>query len=301
MPVSKMTDKKVKIGQLKSLTSEEARRERAERRLSYGNKLSTMNLNRMRNRQCAAAMINPIANAAKLVSSMGKMVFVDPKPKPKAKASPESEPPHQMEVLKPSAKEEDLKSLSEQANPESSQEAAVLMPSASVTMSLRRIASSYAHVCEAEMGCAEALPNEDNEEDAREERAEVLIKSQTMPPPSSTPSLPVTLPIPGSSAANPYKFSAFTTASSSLSSPSFSLVHSGKEDDDPIDLLDPIVETRATERWQQLGNTVSALFRTRRCHDSQESPMTRLRRVREQRELLEAFTRPFLYESMKRD
>ncbi|XP_068159644.1 uncharacterized protein [Drosophila tropicalis] len=298
MPVSKMTDKKVKIGQLKSLTSEEARRERAERRLSYGNKLSTMNLNRMRNRQSAAAMVNPIANPTKLVSSMGKMVFVNPK----AKSNPEPEKPHQMVVLKPSAKEKDLKSLSEQANPELSEGAAVLVPSDSMTTSLRRIASSYAHVCEAEMGCAEALLNEDNEEDAREERAEVLIKSQTMPPPSLTPSQPLTLPAPGSSAAKPYKFSAFTTASSSLSSPSpsFSLAHSGK-DDDALDLLDPIVETRATERWHQLGNTVSALFRTRRCHDSQESPMTRLRRVREQRELLEAFTRPFLYEAMKRD
>ncbi|KAL7743782.1 hypothetical protein ACLKA6_016840 [Drosophila palustris] len=54
-------------------------------------------------------------------------------------------------------------------------------------------------------------------------------------------------------------------------------------------------QTRASERWGQIAGTVSTLFRVRRI--SQANPLSELRRLREQRDLLEAFTRPFLYEA----
>ncbi|KAH8409266.1 hypothetical protein KR009_011673, partial [Drosophila setifemur] len=154
-------------------------------------------------------------------------------------------------------------------------------------MSLRRIASSFAHVQDLDMGSCAALPHEDSEEDAREERAEVLIRSQTMPlapedyPPSAT--------------AFDEKEMFAPKKQSRKSQPEASLKQ-------PPEIPEALhLDSRATERWQQLGSTVSALFRARRFIDSPETPMAQTRRLREQRELLESFTRPFLFEASKRE
>ncbi|KAH8289601.1 hypothetical protein KR054_007866, partial [Drosophila jambulina] len=150
--------------------------------------------------------------------------------------------------------------------------------------SLRRIASSFAHVSDLPGACCEDLPLEDSEQDAKEERAEVLIRSQTMPLPMNVPRVPL----------------------KPLELPSLASKQQEVADDSESRLAKILpytlqFETRATERWMRLGSTVSALFRARRNIDVAESPMATTRRLREQRELLEAFTRPFLYEPTSRD
>ncbi|XP_017051907.1 biotin carboxyl carrier protein of acetyl-CoA carboxylase, chloroplastic [Drosophila ficusphila] len=154
---------------------------------------------------------------------------------------------------------------------------------------LRRIASSFAQVrnCASGSGSFIALPP-DSEDDAREERAEVLISSQTMPlPPSESPPAMVEAPADpaGDPVAPPEEVQAVVPQPSLL-----------KVLPEPLQ-----IESRATERWQQLGSTVSALFRARRYIDSTETPTAQTRRLREQRELLEAFTRPFLHDAYRRE
>lgn len=153
--------------------------------------------------------------------------------------------------------------------------------------SLRRIASSFAHVRDLQNGLCNALPPDDSEQDAKEERAEVLICSQAMPLPTAESTL------------------SMVDSTPSVKPLELPPAHS-EEDDSEAKLAKLLpytlqVESRATERWQRLGSTVSALFRARRNIDGEESPMAQTRRLREQRELLETFTRPFLYEPSTRD
>ncbi|XP_039498397.1 uncharacterized protein LOC120455934 [Drosophila santomea] len=239
--------------QLTAIAEEEARRKRAVMRQSYGNKFSSINLHRMRQKQTTCGG-NLIASTASTMETI---------------AVASAEPP---------IKEKDP--------------------------TLRRISSSFAHVRDSVVsGSSVALPLEDSEDDAREERAEVLICSQTMPlptPPCDTDELLADLP---------------PTCSPQLELEP-ELEHESKHESKPESerpskaadlklskaLPEPLLptESRAFERWQQLGSTVSALFRARRYIDATETPMAQTRRLREQRELLEAFTRPFLYDAYRR-
>ncbi|KAI8035448.1 uncharacterized protein LOC128260650 [Drosophila gunungcola] len=224
--------------QLAAIAKEEARRKRAEMRWSYGNKFSSINLNKMRQKKESAS---------------GDLAMT--------KASAVDTP---LEV-----------------------EAA---PPKDTDMALRRIASSFAHVRDSVSGNFDALPPEESEEDAGEERAEVLICSQAMPMP-----MPMALPSDHSSTAVEPVAMPDEPLEDVLSQQYGSLKL-------PVIVPEPLqLESRATERWQQLGSTVSALFRARRYIDSPETPVAQTRRLREQRELLEAFTRPFLFEAHKRD
>lgn len=256
-------------------TEEEARRKRAEMRQSYGNKFSSINLHRMRQKQTT--------NAGDVIAT--KATTMDAAYSKKAPVETNADAP-----AMPTKKEKD-------------------------DPSLRRIASSFAHVRDLVSGSTDALPLEDSEDDAREERAEVLIFSQTMPPPDE---LSVDLPSPGKSEPEtepdlqsqsqfnleseqqpqPETNSTDTAAAAAaaqIAELSASVMSS------KVMLDAPHTESRAFERWQQLGSTVSALFRARRNIDIAESPMAQTRRLREQRELLEAFTRPFLYDAYRRE
>ncbi|EDW62505.1 uncharacterized protein [Drosophila virilis] len=213
------------LGRKLAIGSEEARRQRAELRTSYGNKLSNMNLGRMRSRS------NP-ANT--------------------------------------------------DANPFQSTTLAMTSNAASSTSSLRRIASSFAHVSDLDCGRCAALPHEDSEEDAREERAEVLIRSEPFKSIAGTA---------GATAASPTTTTA-AAAQSSRASASPNATASGERRNHY--LCADVMQSRASERWGQIAGTVSTLFRVRRI--STANPLSELRRLREQRDLLEAFTRPFLYE-----
>ncbi|KAH8339687.1 hypothetical protein KR074_008590 [Drosophila pseudoananassae] len=235
--------------QLVATTAEEARRQRAEMRRSYGNKFSSINLNRMRQRQTVASVTN--ANTASGLDSKKDITDSAATPTPAAVARLPYRAPARLYAV---------------AN----------------DVPLRRIASSFAHVRDLHTGSCAALPPEDSEEDAREERAEVLIRSQTMP----------MAPIDASTLLYP--------SAKSPADPDPEQVPMPAQIKLPKIIPDLQMESRATERWQQLGSTVSALFRARRYINSQESPVAQTRRLREQRELLEAFTRPFLYESSKR-
>ncbi|XP_016961870.1 uncharacterized protein LOC108032528 [Drosophila biarmipes] len=225
--------------QLAAIAQEEARRKRAEMRRSYGNKCSSINLSRMRQKLGTSG------------DSVGAKAAVTKAAPLETKTTSSQSPP-------PLPKEKDL--------------------------SLRRIASSFAHVRDLVNGNCAALPLEDSEEDAREERAEVLINSQTMPlPPDNASDPPEEEPV------------------EPVEPPSETLSQLGSIQLAKL-MPDPLhIESRALERWQQVGSTVSALFRARRYIDSSETPVAQTRRLREQRELLEAFTRPFLYESYKRE
>ncbi|XP_033169193.1 translation initiation factor IF-2 [Drosophila mauritiana] len=239
---------------------EEARRKRAEMRQSYGNKFSSINLHRMRQKQTTSA-----GDAAH------------------SKKAP----------VETNADAPAMPTTNEKDDP-----------------TLRRIASSFEHVRDLVSGSTVALPLEDGEDDAREERTEVLICSQTMPPPDE---LPVDLPSPGKSETewepelqsqfhlepepqpHPEPPSTDTAAAAQIAELTASVMSSKVMPDLPP------TESRAFERWQHLGSTVSALFRARRNIDTAESPMAQTRRLREQRELLEAFTRPFLYDAYRRE
>ncbi|KAH8368131.1 hypothetical protein KR084_007492 [Drosophila pseudotakahashii] len=227
--------------QLAAVAQEEARRQRAEMRRSYGNKFSSINLNRMRQKQDTSS--DSVGTKAATLVAAHKNASAEMQPKDKDE-------------------------------------------------SLRRIASSFAQVRDLVNGSCAALPPEDSEDDAREERAEVLISCQTMPLPPESPHDPETLVdwSPKEEPVFPVK-----PSNETLSEPSSQFMLS-KTMPDELRL-----ESRATERWQQLGSTVSALFRARRNIHSSESPVAQTRRLREQRELLEVFTRPFLYEAYKRE
>ncbi|KAH8245546.1 hypothetical protein KR032_011751, partial [Drosophila birchii] len=232
---------------------EDTRRQRAELRRTYGNLVSNNNLNVMRQKQKAladqteTAGSQPAAPGAAAAALGGGAAATAAAAAATALAAAE---PHE-------------------------------------EYSLRRIASSFAHVCDLQGGCCDALPLEDSEQDAKEERAEVLIRSQTMPLPmeavnemlSKVPVKPLELPLASKEEA---KNNSETRLAKIL----------------PYTMQ---LESRATERWMRLGSTVSALFRARRTIDVEESPMAQTRRLREHRELLEAFTRPFLYEPSSRD
>lgn len=244
--------RKMARDQLVATTSEQERRQRAEMRRSYGNKFSSINLNRMRQRQNANATVTNANTAPGLVSNKnvtGSAATLTPTAVTRL---PYNAPVSQGPKEAP----------------------------------LRRIASSFAHVRDLHTGSCAALPLEDSEEDAREERAEVLIRSQTMP----------MAPIDASPLLYPSAKSPTDTDADPEAVPKAAQIKLPKIIPDPLQ-----IESRATERWQQLGSTVSALFRARRYIDSQETPVAQTRRLREQRELLEAFTRPFLYEASKRE
>lgn len=245
--------RKMARDQLVATTSEQERRQRAEMRRSYGNKFSSINLNRMRQRQNAASVTNA-TTASGLVSNKDVTVSTA--------------------------------TLSQTAGTRLPYNAPAAQGAGSKEAPLRRIASSFAHVRDLHTGSCAALPPEDSEEDAREERAEVLIRSQTMPmaPIDATPLLYPSAKSPTGTDVDPEAV------------PKPAQIKLPKIIPDPLQM-----ESRATERWQQLGSTVSALFRARRYIDSQETPVAQTRRLREQRELLEAFTRPFLYEASKRE
>ncbi|XP_001355413.3 uncharacterized protein [Drosophila pseudoobscura] len=229
----------------KRLTDEEARRHRAKLRFSYGNMISNANLNRMRNRLSAAvteagptaAVSAAAATAAAAAEAAAAAVVV-------------------------SEGDGAAKKVSSAGAPDTT---------------LRRISSTFEHVCNVKAGCCVAQPHEDTEADGREERAEVLICSQMMP---QAPSLSVLSPVP-----EPQKMKDLPLDSSHLDG-----FYSR-----------PLGESRAIERWQQLSSTVTSLFSARRYTDDSESPVAKTRRLREQREMLQIFTRPFLMDQQKRE
>ncbi|KAH8361171.1 hypothetical protein KR200_003751, partial [Drosophila serrata] len=229
--------------------SEDTRRQRAELRRTYGNLVSNINLSLMRQKQKALA---------EQAESNGSQV--GPAPAASARAAPTAA---------------------------ASTAAAPTAVEPHEEYSLRRIASSFAHVCDLQGGCCDALPVEDSEQDTKEERTEVLIRSQTM-----------ISPMQASSEALP------TVSNKSMELPLATKEEAVEKSENKLTKVMPYtmqLESRATERWMRLGSTVSALFRARRTIDVVESPMAQTRRLREQRELLEAFTRPFLYEPTSRD
>ncbi|SPP88846.1 Hypothetical predicted protein [Drosophila guanche] len=142
---------------------------------------------------------------------------------------------------------------------------------------LRRISSTFEFVSNVKAGSCSGLPHEDNEADGREERAEVLICSQVMP--HAPAPAPVALP------------------------------EQEKEEEENLPSLDDWESrysrapgsSRAIERWQQLSSKVTSLFCARRYTDSWETPVAKTRRLREQREVLQIFTRPFLVNQRKRE
>ncbi|KAH8387098.1 hypothetical protein KR093_004641 [Drosophila rubida] len=205
-----------------------ARRQRAELRISYGNKLSNMNLDRLRCRhQCHTGLASASQATTTTAATTG-------------------------------------------------------------TASLRRIASSFAQVSDVNCGACAALPLEDSEDDVREELAEVLIRSEpfkradvannkTSPAAMALPVVPRELATPTPT---------LTTEDSHRQHPNSCSC-----------CTDAVLQSRACERWNQIAGTVSSLFRVRRFHNAH--PLSELRRLREQRDLLENFTRPFLYEDTK--
>ncbi|TDG39817.1 hypothetical protein AWZ03_013758 [Drosophila navojoa] len=232
------------LGKKLAIGSEEARRQRAELRTSYGNKLSNMNLGRLRSRaHGSGSESNPIQNAVHPTS-----------------AAP---PP---------------------------------------TASLRRIASSFAHVSDVSCGSCAALPLEDSEDDAREELAEVLIRSEPfkMAPGLAAKSLPLPGTGSGTAATGPGPATGTGTGRMSAAAAGAAAANYARATRQPLEerrnhyLCANVMRSRASERWSQIAGTVSTLFRVRRI--STADPMSELRRLREQRDLLEAFTRPFLYE-----
>ncbi|XP_034661110.1 uncharacterized protein LOC117896749 [Drosophila subobscura] len=148
---------------------------------------------------------------------------------------------------------------------------------------LRRISSTFEFVSNVKAGGCAALPHEDNEADGREERAEVLIRSQVMPQapdPAAAPA-PVALPEPVKEPEEEEELPPLDDWESSYARASGS--------------------SRAIERWQQLSSKVTSLFCARRYTDSSETPVAKTRRLREQREVLQIFTRPFLVNRRKRE
>lgn len=168
------------------------------------------------------------------------------------------------------------------------------------TAALRRIASSFAHVSNIDCGSCAALPHEDSEDDVREELHEVLIRSEPF-------KAAVAAAAAGKAAAASAAASA--AAAKAASAAAFARSYAGNSAaerwraerrrghlhsaNDGVDAAADIpVPSRAAERWNQIACTVSTLFRVRRYPHA--NPLSELQRLREQRDLLEAFTRPFL-------
>lgn len=171
------------------------------------------------------------------------------------------------------------------------------------TAALRRIASSFAHVSDIDCGSCAALPHEDSEDDVREELHEVLIRSEPF-------KAAVAAAAAGTAATAAASAAAANAASAAAAARSYAGSsaaerwraerrrghhHHHHSANDGVDAGAGIaVPTRAAERWNQIACTVSTLFRVRRYPHA--NPLSELRRLREQRDLLEAFTRPFLCE-----
>lgn len=222
------------LGRKLAIGSDEARRQRAELRTSYGNKLSNMNLGRLRGKSIGVSLnASTSTSTSRLRSSL---------------ATPG-------------------------------------------TASLRRIASSFAQVSDVDCGSYAALPHEDSEDDFREELAEVLIRSE--PFHLAETAAKVVVADGGGTANNPttYPVSVLINRSGNGTGTGASNVPVRQRRFECSDVL----QSRASERWGQIACTVSALFRVRRI--AHADPLSELRRLREQRDLLEAFTRPFLYEN----
>ncbi|XP_062138888.1 uncharacterized protein LOC133847716 [Drosophila sulfurigaster albostrigata] len=208
------------LGRKLAIGSEEARRQRAELRISYGNKLSNMNLDRLRKQTQTQTQTHPHVEVSPMLSQSQAMG----------------------------------------------------------TASLRRIASSFAQVSDVNCGSYAALPLEDCEDDVREELNEVLIRSEPFhlisakKPPAHIP-VPVAVPV----------------------AKELPVIHREQRNTCCSDA--DRLKSRACERWNQIAGTVSSLFRVRRYEHAH--PLAELRRLREQRDLLENFTRPFLYENTK--
>ncbi|KAH8274881.1 hypothetical protein KR044_008767, partial [Drosophila immigrans] len=221
------------LGRNLAIGSDEARRQRAELRISYGNKLSNMNLDRLRCRHHNASQTLPA--------------------QPTTQAG---------------------------------------------TASLRRIASSFAQVSDVNCGSCAALPLEDCEDDVREELAEVLIRSEPFKrPPKQKPVVPVPVPLPLPVSVPVAK--ELTTSTSTLTLSTATVASMGASNHHLQHqsyncCTDAVLQSRACDRWNQIAGTVSSLFRVRRFQNAH--PLSELRRLREQRDLLETFTRPFLYE-----
>ncbi|SPP88841.1 Hypothetical predicted protein [Drosophila guanche] len=130
---------------------------------------------------------------------------------------------------------------------------------------LRRISFTFEFVSNVKAGSCSGLPHEDNEAD------EVM--------PHAPAPAPVALP------------------------------EQEKEEEENLPSLDDWESrysrapgsSRAIERWQQLSSKVTSLFCARRYTDSWETPVAKTRRLREQREVLQIFTRPFLVNQRKRE
>ncbi|XP_034118073.2 uncharacterized protein LOC117577016 [Drosophila albomicans] len=212
------------LGRKLAIGSEEARRQRAELRISYGNKLSNMNLDRLRKQTQTQTQTHPHVEVSPMLSQS----------------------------------------------------------QATGTASLRRIASSFAQVSDVNCGSYAALPLEDCEDDVREELNEVLIRSEPfhlMAPKKPPARIPVSVSVP-------------VPVAKELPA----MIHREQRSNTCCSDADRL-KSRACERWNQIAGTVSSLFRVRRYEHAH--PLAELRRLREQRDLLENFTRPFLYENTK--
>lgn len=182
------------------------------------------------------------------------------------------------------------------------------------TAALRRIASSFAHVSDVDCGSSAALPIDDSEDDAREELTEVLIRSEPFKAAvaaaaaasASSPAAGTTATATPAAAAAA-RFNAGSSAARSRrhhhhhSDYSASASPNAGADADAYayagadEYVGMTPRARALERWNQIACTVSSLFRVRRQREA--DPLTELRRLREQQELLDAFTRPFIREN----
>ncbi|XP_034483131.1 uncharacterized protein LOC117788459 [Drosophila innubila] len=219
------------LGKNLAIGSDEARRQRAELRTSYGNKLSNKNLGRLRDRSNGASS----TSTATLTTG---------------------------------------------------------------TSSLRRIASSFAQVSDVDCGSNAALPHEDSEDDVKEEFAEVLIRSQPFTAAkaatgSGASASNYSAAYPVSALVNRTRAGVRAGAGTGTGTGVSAEVSNVPERRNRFNCSD-VIQSRASERWGQIACTVSALFRVRRI--SHANPLSELQRLREQRDLLEAFTRPFLYE-----
>lgn len=172
------------------------------------------------------------------------------------------------------------------------------------TAALRRIASSFAHVSDVNCGSSAALPIDDSEDDAREELTEVLIRSEPFKTAVAAAASSAAAASGTAAAATPAAAARSNAGSSAARSRRFHQHHSQNSANAGADAdayagadeyVDMTPRSRAIERWNQIACTVSSLFRVRRQREA--DPLTELRRLREQQDLLDAFTRPFIREN----
>lgn len=163
------------------------------------------------------------------------------------------------------------------------------------TAALRRIASSFAHVRDVNCGSSAALPIEDSEDDAREELTEVLIRSQPLKAAvaaaasaGTAAAAAATRSNAGSSAARPRRYHQHPHNSANAGADADAYAGAGA-------YVGNTPRSRAIERWNQIACTVSSLYRVRRQREA--DPITELRSLRQQQDLLETFTRPFIREN----